>query len=194
MWQRSVFHCAEFQWFASSDSLDGRLVFPPGGPGMRTGQCVCGAAKIAAEDVEPTVVACHCADCQRRTGSPFGVSAYYPASAVSVSGSTQSFTRSTDSGGRFTNVFCPVCGSTLYWTVAKYPDIRGVPVGVFALGAKSARMGGRDLRRGSLSSGSGWSEGRIAKGRSLATAMGAAPTRHVYSVPIGYSAGSSGKG
>ena len=99
---------------------------------MRTGQCVCGAAKIAAEDVEPTVVACHCADCQRRTGSPFGVSAYYPASAVSVSGSTQSFTRSTDSGGRFTNVFCPVCGSTLYWTVAKYPDIRGVPVGVFA--------------------------------------------------------------
>lgn len=99
---------------------------------MRVGQCGCGAVTIAADDVEPTVVACHCRDCQRRTGSPFGVSAYYPASAVAVSGSTRSYTRPTASGGAFTSHFCRECGSTAYWTVAKYPDMRGVPVGAFA--------------------------------------------------------------
>src|SRR2546430_4033439 len=39
------------------------------------------------------VVACHCLDCQRRTGAPFGVGAFYPVEAVAISGTPKQFTR-----------------------------------------------------------------------------------------------------
>jgi hypothetical protein len=37
------------------------------------------------------VVACHCIDCQRRTGAPFGVGAFYPADAVTISGAPKEY-------------------------------------------------------------------------------------------------------
>ena len=44
---------------------------------MKTASCQCGALS-AKTRVEPTgIVACHCSGCQRRTGSVFGVGAYY---------------------------------------------------------------------------------------------------------------------
>ena len=45
------------------------------------------------------VVACHCLDCQRRTGAPFGVGAFYPVDVVAISGTRKEFTRDAASGG-----------------------------------------------------------------------------------------------
>lgn len=77
-------------------------------------------------------VLCHCDDCQRRTGSPFGVIAYYAREAVSFSGEAREFTRGSYVGTTLTNGFCPACGSSVYILLEKNPAIIGVPTGAFA--------------------------------------------------------------
>lgn len=77
-------------------------------------------------------VLCHCRDCQRRSGSAFGVTAYFATEAVEIAGDAREFTRTTDEGNSFTTGFCPQCGSTLYARASKYPDITGITLGSFA--------------------------------------------------------------
>ena len=96
-------------------------------------RCACGSLKVdLPDDITPAVVACHCTACQRRTGSPFGVGAYYLLAALTITGNATSWTRDTDSGGTFTTYFCPTCGSTVYWTTGKHPEAAGVAVGAIA--------------------------------------------------------------
>jgi hypothetical protein len=78
------------------------------------------------------VVACHCLDCQRRTGAPFGVGAFYPAETVGFSGSPKEFTRIAASGGTVHSYFCPNCGSTVYWKASNLPGLIGVAIGAMA--------------------------------------------------------------
>jgi hypothetical protein len=85
-----------------------------------------------ADDVEPMIVVCHCLDCQRRSGSPFGEIAYYPEAAVVVFGEAREFRRPTDQGNTFTTGFCPTCGSTVYARASKYPAVIGTTVGTIA--------------------------------------------------------------
>jgi hypothetical protein len=95
--------------------------------------CQCGKLTAdVADGAEAMTIACHCRDCQRRTGSPFGTIAYFPAGAVRVSGEALEFTRPTDAGNHFTTGFCPECGSTIYAKASRMPEITGVPVGAFA--------------------------------------------------------------
>jgi hypothetical protein len=98
----------------------------------RTAQCSCGSVKLVAEGEPSSVVACHCLACQRRTGSVLGVGAYFPRERIVVSGATKEFVRPTDAGHRFVTRFCPGCGTSLYWTSGKNPDLVGVAVGAFA--------------------------------------------------------------
>ena len=53
---------------------------------IRTARCCCGALRAETTGEPNFVVACHCTECQRRTGSPFGVGAYFPKTQVTVSG------------------------------------------------------------------------------------------------------------
>ena len=94
--------------------------------------CQCGQLTADLPPSAPAVVACHCIYCQRRTGSPFGVLAYYPADQVVVSGEAKRFTRPTASGARFETVFCPHCGSTLAGIASKHPGLIGIAVGAVA--------------------------------------------------------------
>jgi hypothetical protein len=92
--------------------------------------CQCGSLTAEIDDgAEPTVVACHCLDCQKRSGSPFGSMAYFPLYAVAVTGEAREYARPTDSGSRYTTGFCPTCGSTLYGKASAFPEIVGVTVG-----------------------------------------------------------------
>jgi hypothetical protein len=99
----------------------------------RMAECSCGAFKVKAEG-EPVVVgACNCTQCQRRTGSVFGVGAYFPADKVqTVSGSSKTFVRPGDLGTKYSLYFCPTCGSTVYWEGTLLPSLRGVAVGCFS--------------------------------------------------------------
>ena len=78
------------------------------------------------------MVACHCTDCQRRTGSVLGVGAYYPKGRVTITGESREFVRDTASGGQFKQNFCTTCGTTLFWSTGKMPDSIGIAVGAFA--------------------------------------------------------------
>ncbi|MGH1423048.1 MAG: GFA family protein [Hyphomonas sp.] len=95
--------------------------------------CQCGQLSVALPETgEPAVVICHCEDCQRRTGSPFGVGAYYDLADVMILGKAKEFTRKGDSGGDFTTCFCETCGTSLYWFTSKHPAGIGVAVGGIA--------------------------------------------------------------
>jgi hypothetical protein len=94
--------------------------------------CQCGQLKVRVPGPTPAVVACHCIACQRRTGSPFGVAAYYPDDQVVVEGAFKRFVRATALGGEFENFFCPDCGSTVFFRGTKNAGVTGVAIGAIA--------------------------------------------------------------
>ena len=92
--------------------------------------CQCGSLTAEIQDgAEPVVVACHCVECQKRSGSPFGTMAYFPEDFVAFAGEVREYARSTDSGNTYTTGFCPDCGSTLYGKPSGIPGIVGVTLG-----------------------------------------------------------------
>ncbi|VXC88085.1 GFA family protein [Sphingomonas sp. AX6] len=94
-------------------------------------QCQCGQLIVTMPGPTVAVVACHCIACQRRTGSPVGVAAYYPDSQVIVSGQSKRFERPTALGATLENFFCPDCGSTVYFRGSKNAGVTGIPIGAF---------------------------------------------------------------
>ncbi|TMJ46161.1 MAG: GFA family protein, partial [Alphaproteobacteria bacterium] len=75
---------------------------------------------------------CHCLDCQRRTGSLFGIAAFFERSAVKlVDDTSKIFTRNSVLGKLVTFHFCPECGSTVFWEPERMPKLIGVAVGAF---------------------------------------------------------------
>jgi hypothetical protein len=99
---------------------------------MSDARCSCGAVSLSLPRPSTLVVACHCIDCQRRTGAPFGVGAFYPADVVTISGTPKEFTRTAASGGKVHAYFCSNCGSTVYWKADNLPAMIGVAVGTMA--------------------------------------------------------------
>ncbi len=97
----------------------------------RLAQCACGALTAATEGDPDAVVMCHCQACQRRSGSPFGVGAYWGKDRVAISGAYNSYRRPTDAGRGLTNHFCPICGVTVFFVPENKVDMVGVPVGAF---------------------------------------------------------------
>ncbi len=99
---------------------------------QRTARCTCGRLQVACDGDPVRISICCCRACQRRTGSAFGVGAYFPEAAVAVEGAASAFTRSSDAGRWLTFRFCPECGSTVYWTMELRPGIVGVAAGASA--------------------------------------------------------------
>ena len=78
------------------------------------------------------VSVCHCLACQRRTGSVFSAQARFPASGVTITGATREHVLVGDGGSRAVFRFCPLCGSTLFYTSEGRDDEIAIPVGAFA--------------------------------------------------------------
>jgi len=97
----------------------------------KTARCSCGNLSVEAEGEPAIVLACHCTECQRRTGSVFGVGAYYPKDKVKVTGASKGYTRPGGDGRKMHNRFCPECGTNLYWESEMVAGLVGVAVGGF---------------------------------------------------------------
>lgn len=67
---------------------------------MIDARCSCGNVALSLPGPTNRVAACHCIACQRRTGAPFGVGAFYPDDVVTVSGEPKEYVRAAESGGR----------------------------------------------------------------------------------------------
>ena len=95
----------------------------------RTARCACGTLTAQTIGDPEFVVACHCLECQRRTGSVFGVGAYYPTAKVTIAGTFNVYVRDGQAGRKLRFRFCPTCGTTVFWDVDLRPGYMGVAVG-----------------------------------------------------------------
>jgi hypothetical protein len=98
----------------------------------REARCSCGGLKVTCTGDPVRISVCHCLACQRRTGSPFGQQARWPAERVTIEGAASTFVRVGDEGTRVTFRFCPTCGATVYYDISDMPGVIAVPVGAFA--------------------------------------------------------------
>jgi hypothetical protein len=98
----------------------------------RIATCSCGQLKVTCEGEPHRVSLCNCLECQRRTGSPFGVQAWFRGEQVTIEGTAAEWKRVGDEGGRITFRFCPTCGSTVYWTGSYAQGSISVALGAFA--------------------------------------------------------------
>lgn len=81
-----------------------------------TAECHCGQVKITCQGEPYPVFMCSCTLCQRRTGSPIHIGAWWPMEDVTMEGETKEFTRSTgEQGVPITFNFCPECGTSIWW-------------------------------------------------------------------------------
>jgi hypothetical protein len=99
---------------------------------IRIATCSCGQLTIRCTGEPAKVSLCHCLACQKRTGSPYGIAAFFRHDSIEAAGRTQRYTRLSDSGHEVIFHFCPDCGATVYWEPQRKPDMIGVAVGAFA--------------------------------------------------------------
>jgi hypothetical protein len=62
----------------------------------------------------------------------FAAQARFPASSVSIVGTSKVFVRIGDEGGKAAFHFCPTCGATVYYICKGDEDLIAIPVGAFA--------------------------------------------------------------
>ena len=80
-----------------------------------TGGCQCGGLRYELSGDPVVVVACHCRDCQRQSGSAFGLTMLVrPEDFRFTTGEPAHFHTRADSGTPKECVFCPSCGVRIY--------------------------------------------------------------------------------
>ena len=81
---------------------------------------------------EPEMVnMCHCTECQRRSGVPLTVNAYFREDAVQIEGEYRTYAREAPEGRKLHNYFCPTCGATVGWRADLRPGLIGIATGTF---------------------------------------------------------------
>jgi hypothetical protein len=73
----------------------------------RIAHCCCGSLRAEATGEPVFVGACHCRECQRRTGAPFGVSAYFPKEHLRTEGPSKAYLRGKRFGAKDRTPFLP---------------------------------------------------------------------------------------
>ena len=98
----------------------------------RHAACSCGQLHLTIEGDPVRISMCHCFECQRRTGAVLSNQARFAREQITLSGAATEWTRTAASGNGLTFRFCPVCGSTVYWTGEGFPGYVAVAIGAFA--------------------------------------------------------------
>ena len=83
--------------------------------GSREGGCQCGAVRYRISGKPIALAVCHCMDCQRQSGSAFGMTMLMRKDSFEIlSGELRSFTKVAESGNSLSCLFCPNCGNRIY--------------------------------------------------------------------------------
>jgi hypothetical protein len=98
----------------------------------RVATCACGQLSARCSSEPVAVSLCHCLECQKRTGSTYGIAAFFARADVIISGEASDYARTSDNGYDVLHHFCPRCGSTVFWEPGRKPDVIAVAVGAFA--------------------------------------------------------------
>ena len=93
---------------------------------------MCGAVRFKTTGEPSRVTICHCAWCQRRTGTAFGTEVVFNGDQVEMTGDVARYRHVSDESGRWLDVeFCPRCGTNLGFTLEAVPGVRTLPAGAF---------------------------------------------------------------
>lgn len=93
--------------------------------------CSCGQLAVSCEGEPDLVSMCHCLACQRRSGSPYGVAAFFHKMNVKLRGRSEQYRRLSDSGFEILFHFCGRCGASVCWEPARKPEAIAVALGAF---------------------------------------------------------------
>ena len=80
----------------------------------RSGTCQCGAISYAYSGDPLFTYACHCTNCQKRTGSAFSLGMMVLLDGFNVEGELTEWTRVSDTGQTNTRYSCADCGNIIY--------------------------------------------------------------------------------
>lgn len=95
------------------------------------GQCLCGAVRFAVRGEPLTVYACHCSDCQRRTGSAFAVSMMVRREAIDLlRGEVVGYFAQLADGRTKNGRMCAACGTRLWGEPLRAAAVAVVQPGV----------------------------------------------------------------
>ena len=97
----------------------------------RLARCQCGGFRMTVTGEPVMVNMCHCTECQRRSGVPLTVNAYFSEADVKIDGEYKTYSRAGTSGGKLHNYFCPSCGATVGWRADLRPGLIGIATGSF---------------------------------------------------------------
>ena len=95
------------------------------------GSCHCGYITYEAEiDPDKTLI-CHCTDCQTLSASAFRVVAYTREGAFTLlSGKLKAYVKTSESGNKRPQSFCPECGTAIHATAAgEGPKVYSIRLG-----------------------------------------------------------------
>ncbi|CAN7298834.1 GFA family protein [Pararhizobium sp. LjRoot238] len=94
------------------------------------GGCQCGYCRYRVRGKSLSLFACHCRECQKQSGSAFGMALWITSSQIELcSGTLSSWTRKTPSGRRMICEFCPECGTRLFHRQENRPDMISIKPG-----------------------------------------------------------------
>lgn len=91
---------------------------------IREGGCQCGALRYWLEGEPLALCACHCTDCQRRSGSAFGMTMFAARDRVAlVRGEPACYDYREDDGRRWLGAYCGTCAVRLWSESPRAPGI-----------------------------------------------------------------------
>lgn len=79
-----------------------------------SGGCQCGSVRYRISGDPISLVVCHCKECQRQSGSAFGMSLIVRTADFVLTGDVTIYRRVADSGKSVSCAFCPTCGTRVY--------------------------------------------------------------------------------
>jgi hypothetical protein len=88
-----------------------------------TGRCACGAVSYRTKGHLDRGYACHCTDCQKRTGSAFATLLPVAASGLAVVGEPGTVTQQERGGVIASLHYCPACMTRLFTRNPSWPDL-----------------------------------------------------------------------
>ena len=95
-----------------------------------TGSCHCGSIAYEGEAEPGTVGVCHCADCQKLTGSAYRANVSVPAASFRLlRGTPKVYVKTADSGAKRAHAFCGDCGGPVYAAALENPPAYSLRLG-----------------------------------------------------------------
>lgn len=100
---------------------------------VHAGGCLCGALRYEARADPLRVTICHCKFRQRATGSAYMVEPIFRHEDLPVTkGSPAVYALRSEGSGKTVRVhFCQICGTKIYLSFERFPDVLGVYAGTF---------------------------------------------------------------